>query len=226
VLPADDEVVLRLVSPMVRDPKIGLCGGAPCAFEPKNLMERLAYFTYTVWNDVRRRLKGGSNLFCVNGRIYALRSAISRRIKIPTEVMGEDAYLYFSCLKLGRKVHFASDAIVYYQETRNLHDLLLKRLRYEQHLTQLIRIFGNLGKREIAVPRYLLVRCTLSEGFRDPLSLFVAPTLFLMIKLYYRATKIAPIGGGAYAIATSTKRLDSGFIAKQTKSRPESDCEI
>ena len=226
VLPADDEVVLRLVSPMVRDPSIGVCGGAPCAFETKNLMERVAYFTYTVWNNVRRRLKGGSNLFCVNGRIYAISSAISRRVKIPREVMGEDAYLYFCCLKLGRKVHFASDAIVYYQETQNLHDFLLKRLRYEQHLTQLISIFGNLAKREVAVPRDLLVRCTLNEGLRDPLSLFVAPTLFLLSKLYYRVTKIAPIGGGAYAIATSTKRLDSGFIAKQRKSRLESDYEI
>ena len=212
VLPADDRVILRLVSPMIRDPDIGICAGAPCALETKKLMGRVAYFTYTVWNNVRRRLKGGSNFFSVNGRIFAVSSAISGRTKIPVEVVGGDAYAYLSCVKLGKRVQFVPDAIVYYQETQNLHDFLIRRLRYEQNANQLIRMFGDLAKTEIAIPRALLMRSTLKEGLRDPLSLFIVPTLTMLSKLHYRAAKTPP--HRHFAIATSTKRLDSELIAR------------
>jgi len=212
VLPADDKVILRLVSPMIRDHNIGICAGAPCALETKKLMGRVAYFTYTVWNEVRRRMKGGSNFLTVNGRIFAVSSVVSRRMKIPIGVVGGDAYTYFSCIKLNRKVQFVPDATVYYQETQTLHDFLIRRLRYEQNIAQLIRMFGNLAKSEVAVPRGLLFRSTLKEGLRDPLSLFIATTLTMLSKLHYRAAKTAP--HRHFAIATSTKRLDSELIAR------------
>jgi glycosyltransferase involved in cell wall biosynthesis len=218
VLPADDRVVLRLVSPMIRDPNIGICAGAPCALETKKLMGRVSYFAYTVWNNVRRRLKGGSNFFSVNGRIFAISSAISRRIKIPDGVVGGDAYTYLSCIKLSRKVQFVPDATVYYQETQTLHDFLIRRLRYEQNVAQLIRMFGNLAKSELAIPRALLFRSTLKEGLRDPLSLFIATTLTMLSKLHYRAAKTAP--HRHFSIATSTKRLDLGLIARTKENAP------
>ena len=203
VQPADDRVVLRLVSPMVRNPNIGVCGGAPCALETKNLMGRVGYFTFKVWDDVRRTLKGGSNFFSVHGKIMAVSHVISRRVRIPTGTIGDDAYIYLSCVRMGRSVHFVSDAVVYYQETQNLHDYLIRRYRYERNLTQLIGMFGNLASRELVIPRNMLVTCTLKEGLRNPLSLVIATTLVVWSKLYYRAAKVAPL----WAIASSTKRL-------------------
>jgi cellulose synthase/poly-beta-1,6-N-acetylglucosamine synthase-like glycosyltransferase len=201
VLPADDRVVLRLVSPMVRDPNIGVCGGAPCALETKKLMGRVAYFTFKVWDNVRRTLKGGSNFFSVHGKIMAVSSVLSRSVRIPAGTIGDDAYIYLSCVMMGLKVHFVSDAIVYYQETQNLHDYLIRRYRYERNLTQIIGMFGNLAIRELAIPRSMLVACTLKEAPRDPLSLIIATTLVVWSKLYYRAAKVAPL----WSIAASTK---------------------
>jgi len=212
VLPADDRVVLRLVSPMIRDPKIGICAGAPSALEAKKLMGRVAYFTYAVWSNVRRRMKGGSNFFSVNGRIFAVSSAVSSRTRIPIGVVGGDAYTYFSCIKLDRRVQFVPDGTVYYQETQTLHDFLIRRLRYEQNVAQLMRMFGNLAKSEVAIPRGLFFGSTLKEGLRDPLSLFIATTLTMLSKLHYRAAKTAP--HRHFSVAISTKRLDSELIAR------------
>jgi len=203
VIPADDRVVLRLVNPMVRNPNIGVCGGAPCALEANNLMGRVGYFTFKVWDNVRRILKGGSNFFSVHGKIMAVSPVISRGVRIPAGTIGDDAYTYLSCVKMGRSVHFVSDAIVYYQETQSIHDYLIRRYRYERNLAQLIGIFGNLANRELAIPRNILVTCTLKEGVRNPLSLIIATTLVVWSKLYYRAAKVAPL----WTIATSTKRL-------------------
>jgi glycosyltransferase involved in cell wall biosynthesis len=203
VLPTDDRVVLRLVSPMVRDPNVGVCGGAPCALETKKLMGRVAYFTFKVWDDVRRTLKGGSNFFSVHGKIMAVSPAISGNVRIPTGTIGDDAYIYLSCVRMGRSVRFVSDAVVHYQETQTLHDYLIRRYRYERNLTQLIGMFGDLAERELAIPRSMLVTCAFKEGVRDPLSLVIATALVVWSKLYYRAVKVAPL----WTIANSTKRL-------------------
>ena len=203
VLPADDQVVVRLVSPMLRNPTIGVCAGAPCALETKNLMGRVGYFTFKVWDDVRRTLKGGSNFFSVHGKIMAVSPVIGRRVRIPTGTIGDDAYIYLSCVRMGKRVHFVSSAVVYYKETQNIHDYLIRRYRYERNLTQLIVIFGNLASTELAIPRNMLVTCTLKEGLGDPLSLIIATTLVVWSKLYYRAAKVAPL----WTIATSTKHL-------------------
>lgn len=204
VLPRDDRVVVRLVGPMMNDPSIGVCGGASCALEPRTLMERVPYFAYTVWRDLRSNLRGGSNFFAIHGKIMGVSSQVSRRVRLPKQVIGDDGYIYLSCVKLGYQVRFVPDAIVYYQETRTLRDFLERRVKYEHNLKQLIQIFGDLGRNEVTISRSQLVRASLWEGTRDPLSLLVSAALVIWTKLYSRAIPMKTM----WNIAKSTKRLD------------------
>jgi glycosyltransferase involved in cell wall biosynthesis len=204
VLPKDDGVVLRLIEPMLRGREVGICGGAACAVRPRYVMERLAHFTYNVWQVFRRDLRGGSNFFAIHGKIMAVSGLVAERVRLPESIIGDDGYLYLRCLQLGKKAQFVPDAVVYYQETTTLHDFLIRRLKYEHNLNQLIAVFGDLAKEELAIPRSQLLRVSLREGFRDPAGIFLTVPLVVWSKLKARVTE----GSSIWAIASSTKQVD------------------
>ena len=203
VLPASERVVLRLIEPMLSDPAIGIVGGAPIAARPRTLMERMAYFTFEIWSYLRERINKGSNFFAIHGKIIALSPNIFRRVVIPQEVIGDDAYLYLMCVKLGYKAVYVNKAIVYYRETGNLSDFIKRRIKYEGNLNQLIGLFGDLAKTEISVPRRLLVKASLTIGFRNPIGLILAVPFTLWTKIAARKMIVNSI----WPIATSTKEI-------------------
>jgi cellulose synthase/poly-beta-1,6-N-acetylglucosamine synthase-like glycosyltransferase len=204
VVPRDDDVVLNLVKPMRNDSSIGICGGAAVALKPRNPMERMAFFTYKVWKVLREEFRGGSSFFAIHGKIIAVSANIVKRVRLPREVIGDDSYLYLSCVKLGYKTRFVRDAIVYYRETSTLHDFLIRRTKYEYNLRELIATFGDFARREVRLPRLLLLRISLREGIRDPTGLFLMGFFVLWSKLIARRGRMTAL----WPIAVSTKQLD------------------
>jgi len=204
VIPEDNSAVLRLVEPMLNDPSIGICGGAAVALKPRGAMERMAYFTYKVWKTLREELRDGSNFFAIHGKIMAISATVVERVRLPRDVIGDDAYLYLSCVKLGYKTRFVPDAVVYYRETSTLHDFLIRRTKYEHNLRQLIATFGDFARREVTIPRLELARISLQEGVRDPTGLFLVGLFVLWSKLKARRGRMTAL----WPIALSTKQLD------------------
>jgi len=202
-IPASESVVLRLVEPMLSDPSIGIVGGAPIAAKPRTLMERIAYFTFEIWSHLRENINKGSNFFAIHGKIMAVSPNIFRRVVIPQQVIGDDAYLYLMCVKLGYKAVYAKKAMVYYRETGNFSDFIKRRIKYERNLNQLIGHFGDLAKAEISMPRHLLVKASLTTGLRNPIGLILAVPIVLWTKITARKVIVSSI----WPIATSTKEI-------------------
>lgn len=203
ILPADRMLIWRLVQPFLRRLKLGIVAGAAVALRPRTVHERMAYFTFKIWRYLREELRGGNNFFSVHGKVMAVSSRLSENVVIPDGVIGDDGYLYLMCLRLGSKVYYDGDAVVYYRETSNLRDFLKRRIKYEKNLNQLLDFFGELARRELSIPRSLLVRTSLREGLRDPIGLILSVPAVIFSKVYSRKIYMDPI----WPIALSTKNL-------------------
>ena len=203
ILPADRMLMRRLIHPFLKQPKLGIAAGAAVALKPRTIQERMAYFTFKIWRHLREELRGGNSFFSVHGKVMAVSSIISRNVVIPDGVIGDDGYLYLICKRLGLDVYYHRDAVVYYRETSNMGDFLKRRIKYEKNLNQLIGFIGEFARREIFIPRTLLLRTCLTEGIRDPIGLILSVPAVIFSKIYSRKFYMDPI----WPIAVSTKKL-------------------
>jgi len=203
VVPVDKNVIFRLVKPILENPDIGISGGAAVAMTPRTLMERIAYFTFEIWSHLRENINKGSNFFAIHGKIMAVSSRICKIVHVPSGLLGDAAYLYLMCLKLGYKTCFANTAVVHYRETKNLSDFFKRRIKYENNLNKLIGIFGDFARKEMAIPRSLPITATLRNAVEDPFISLICIPIVVFSKLVARRVRTSPL----WPIATTTKEV-------------------
>lgn len=166
---AGTEVIDKLVKPF-DDQAVMLVGGNTRPHLPTSFFEQAVYSTFLVFDDSRKNLRGGNNLFGCTGACMVMRKKLYKDIKFP-KVFTEDDFIYFSCLAKGYKFKHVSEAVVYYKLPTKLGDYLRQVFRSnpEAVLIHFRKYFGGLVDREYYRPSLFYAKSVLKVFFKNPL---------------------------------------------------------
>lgn len=150
---AGEHVITSLLQPFLENNEVMLVGGNSRPKPPRKFFERAVYTTFSVFDESRRLVRKGNNIFCCTGSILAIRKTLAQQIVLP-DIVNEDAYLYLFCISRQYQFRYAQDAVVYYQLPGNLKDYMRQIMRSEplSVSSELGRYFGVLAKDECSRP--------------------------------------------------------------------------
>jgi len=174
----DKKIISNLVTQFNFDSDVMLVGGNSRVYTPSSFFQKAIFTSYYVYFKSRDTLRGGHNAFGCTGACLALRREFARKVHIPVNIISEDTFLYFSCLKMGYKFRHAKDAIVYYKLAGSLRDFLKQIFRTHPESVHLIfrQHFGDLVDKEYHRPIGFYLRAILEVFIKNPLG-----TLYMII---------------------------------------------
>lgn len=148
------EVIEQLIAQFRHSPRVMLVGGNVISSPAKGFFQQMISTSYQVLYASREQLRGGHNIFGCNGSCLAVRRTFARQISIPAEIICEDVYLYFSCLRLGHLFRHAKQAVVTHKLATNLTDFLRQVFRsHPESIDIMLRdSFGDLVRQEYRRP--------------------------------------------------------------------------
>lgn len=152
-------VIDALAKELFRASDIQLVGGNTKPYKPTTFFERAVYSTFLVFERSRKMMKNGHNIFGCNGGCLALKTAFARTITIPN-VINEDDYIYFTCLKRGYTFRHVPTAVVLYKLPQTLKDYLSQTFRSNPEAVTLnfSQYFGDIVAKEYHRPFLFLIR--------------------------------------------------------------------
>lgn len=150
-------VITDLVHAFEND-KIALVGGNTQPVQPASFFQRAVYSTFLVFERSRKYLHNGDNIFGCNGGCIAYRKTFAKLVRIPN-VINEDDFLYFSCLKNNLVFKHVPTAVVYYKLPNTLKDYLSQTFRSNPEAVTLnfTKYFGDRVSVEYHRPFMFLV---------------------------------------------------------------------
>ena len=160
-----------------------------------------AYFDWIVVHQMRKRK--AMSWWSIDGRVMALSRTFYKSLLLPIS-LADDQYIFYSCIKQGRKFVWAEDAVFYYGSPLSIRDFSHQWSRYFFYTKQSEKYFGkNFIKGKMCSPN--LRRTILSNTIHHPLK-------GLSWLLCYGISKLECMLGFDYT------RYEQGFF--WTKSNP------
>jgi len=201
-----DHVIADLISPIMTDQTVGMCGGDPTPLPGKTFTEKAINCTVNAYIPLRRTIRGGNNIFSCDGRLLAYRKAMVKKIHIPVDMTSNDKFTYFSCLTMGYKYRYVESATVLYRSPTNLKDQLRQNGRFVCSPIRHSRYFPpELVRKERYIPRSVQVKNFLEQFVRHP----VMCTYIFVINIYctMKATNYEKKITAKWPMAFSTKNF-------------------
>lgn len=199
-------VASDMIRPFLQDKNVGMCGGHTQPLEATTFLEKAVNLTVEAYTPLRKMLKGGNNIFSVDGRLLSYRKELVKKIHIPENMTSNDKFTYFSCITLGYKYAYAPDAIVLYRSPQTLRDQLRQEGRFACSPFRHTRYFPKeLVIQERAIPRSFQIKTTLKQFVKHP----VMCSYISLINLYCRmqAKAYEKRITARWPMAVSTKKL-------------------
>lgn len=155
----NSHVIDSLAKTLFSSRDIQLVGGNTKPYAPTSFFERAVYSTFLVFERSRKMMKNGHNIFGCNGGCLALKTEFARTITIPN-VINEDDYIYFTCMKRGYAFRHVPEAIVFYKLPKTLKDYLSQTFRSNPEAVTLnfSQYFGGIVAKEYHRPILFLVQ--------------------------------------------------------------------
>lgn len=163
-------VIRDIIQPIIKDEKVGMCGGNPKPLEGETFTERAVNCTAEAYQSFRKTIRGGNNVFSADGRLLAFRKEVVKKIIVPEDMISNDKYTYYSCLIQGYIYRYAETAIVYFRSPQNIHDQIKQVTRFKAGRLRMYKHFpAYLVKREQQIPRALLLKNLLFQFIKHPI---------------------------------------------------------
>jgi dTDP-4-amino-4,6-dideoxygalactose transaminase len=166
---AHNQVISEVVNSF-DDEDVQVVGGNTRPFKPNTFFEKAVYSTFQVFEESRKAMKGGNNIFGCNGGCIAVRNSFAQSINIPN-VINEDDFIYFSCISRGYTFKHAPNAIVYYKLPKTLKDYLKQSFRSDPQAVTLnfSQYFGDLVDQEYHRPLSFYLKTVLKVLTKNPI---------------------------------------------------------
>ncbi len=171
VIFSHEYVVRDMIQPLIKDPKVGMCGGNPRPLAATTFTERAVNRTVEAYLDFRAKVKGGNNVMAADGRILAYRRELTKKIHVPEDMICNDTYTYFVCLEKGYKFKHVPSAIVWFRSPQTLRDHIRQMSRFKASPVRMSKYFPKeLVEKERAIPRGLFVKNLVVQFIKDPIA--------------------------------------------------------
>lgn len=201
-----EDVISRLIEPIVKEKNVGLVSGNFRPIRVKNFLQQSIESTINVYEVLRWEFKGGHNALGCTGRIQALSKSFYKVLNVPHTMVLNDIYTYFDCLNHGFEFRHVKSVEVYYQLPDNIKDYLNQFKRFCVGSYRMNKIFGELFTNEYALPKKRMYFLMLKEFLRRPIHcIFI---YFLNFVGKHLAKKEIKSMNGMWDLVASTKNLN------------------
>lgn len=194
--------------------EVGMAGGVPIpASIPPGLAPAIYMCGDILREYIRREMKGSSNIYGAHGRLLALSRDLYMELEIPSidegaKVLSTDQFLYYSCIKSGKRFVLRDQAKVLFNLPETFRDYLRQTIRFMYSAANTSRYFNDKGlTSEYHVPLDVKLKGMLHLARRRPLTSlawigyrFIARSLYL-----FRRHVLKREVGAAWDISESTK---------------------
>lgn len=197
----EEDTTLNLVKNLRGD--IGVAASNTLPLSPKTIAGKASE---TVARWLRRiRQRHPEAQFTVMGRGVAVRSEITRRVRIPSQTIAVDLYLQCMARKLGWRIVYVDDAHVWFRPAESFRDFASQVIRAYIGHRQLRKLVKELRERIGLREQWSILVEVLSENpwLSAPTIISYTATLFLFPTLLQRA------GTHIWEIATTSKNSES-----------------
>lgn len=163
-------VIRDVIKPLVDNNKVAMAGGNPKPLKGKTFTERAVNYTCEIYVEFRERVRGGNNIFSVNGRLLAYKKSLFKKLRIPNNMICNDVFTYYSALMMGYQYKFIKSAIVYFRSPQTLRDQIRQNSRFLASPIRMSKYFPKmLVKQETSIPVGLLTYSMLKQFIKHPL---------------------------------------------------------
>jgi len=150
-----------------------------------NPVKYAAYFDWILADKVRRQKP--VSWWTISGSVMALSRDFYQHLVLPLS-QADDQFIFYTCIKEGRKFVWAKDAVFYYGPSRSVKDFCSQWNRYYFYTNKSRQEFGReLIDIEMRVPR--LGRTIVSSILRHPLCGLAWALCYLVSKIDYRNSR-------------------------------------
>jgi cellulose synthase/poly-beta-1,6-N-acetylglucosamine synthase-like glycosyltransferase len=202
----EPQVIASIIKPIVERSQTGMCGGNPQPIHGTTFVEKAVNITTEAYIPLRWLLRGGNNIFSADGRLLAYRKEVVKKITVPVDMIANDMFTYFSCLKLGWSYAFVRDAIVHYRSPTTVRDHIRQNTRFAAAGIRMRKYFPlEMVQKEYSAPGFQLKKQMLRIFFKHPLMgmyIFIL-NRFCVLNAIKQESRLT----GAWPIAHTTKRL-------------------
>jgi cellulose synthase/poly-beta-1,6-N-acetylglucosamine synthase-like glycosyltransferase len=200
-------VVRDIILPMMKDDKIGMCGGNPMPVEGNTFWEKMVNAAFEPYQEFRTTVRRGSNIFSAIGQLLAFRNEVVKKIEVPVDMIVNDAFTYYSSLKMGWKYSFVKSAVVLFQSPKSLKDLVRQNTRFQAGYTRMFKYFPKeLVEREARIPVILYWKTLIRQFYKYPVYSLVY--FFVNKYAYINAMISGSFLNAKWPVAWSTKKLN------------------
>lgn len=205
VILVNEHCVTKLIKPLLTNKKVVMTSGKAIPFKADTFLEKAIHMTSQAYEPIRN-IKHGNNKFTVQGRILAFKKTFLNTIKIPSDVIGNDAYVYFACVRSGFMYKYVKDAKVYFYLPKTVRDHMKQNVRFEAVKDKMKKYFPEkLIEEEFFIPKKLMIRALLTQFIKNPVLgifiFFVNKYCRIIAKKEWRSIT------GKWQVAESTKYL-------------------
>lgn len=172
---AHTKVIKELIKPLIKEKNVAMTGGNPTPLPATTLIEKAINLTCEPYSIFRSVVRGGNNVFSADGRLLAYKANFIKKIQIPTDMIANDAFTYYSCKKLGYDYRYVERAKVDYRSPQNLKDHIKQNTRFLAAPLRMKKYFSNdLIDKETFIPRDLYLKVVLRTFLKNPfLSIYI-----------------------------------------------------
>lgn len=180
---AHSHVLRDIIRPLVENKQVAMCGGDPRPTKPVTFTEKAVNCTFDAYHNFRNILRGGNNIFSADGRLLAYKKEFIQRVTIPPNMIANDAFTYYCCIRAGYEYRYVESAVVYFRSPQNLVDQVKQNSRFLAAPIRMMKYFPkDLVRKESHVPFFLLCKSFAIEYVKHP----VLCTYIFFVNLYTR----------------------------------------
>lgn len=201
-------VVKDMIQPLIKEKEVGMCGGHPSPIPGETFVEKAINCTFEAYAPLRKMLRGGNNVFSVDGRILSYKKALYKKFVIPSDTIANDAYTFFFCITHGYQYRYVPTGIVLFRSPQTLKDQIKQNTRFTAAPIRMERLFAeNVVKPEYFIPKHLLLWLMLKQFIKHP----ILCSYIFIVNLYckLRSKKAEKVLTAKWPMAYSTKDFQS-----------------
>lgn len=204
ILPKDNFFLEELITPLLKDRKIGIVGANTVSLPSRNILERVLANSHELKQFMYSRVKGGNNVYMCHGRARAFSKEFYTKITW-SDNCPEDAYSYFFCIKSGFAFVFNKKSSILFRSPSELGGHIAQSNRFIHGRKILEKYFGQeIVRKEYIIPKSLMIKTILLFLLRNPMS----TPLYMIINMYIRFFKNEePKHHSRYEVSPTSKKV-------------------
>ncbi len=180
-------VIRDIIKPLQSENNVGMCGGHPKPSMAITFVERAVNCSFEVYDGLRGIMNNGNNSLSADGRLLAFKKELVKKIRVPLDMISNDAYTYFCCITLGYEYRYVESAVVHFRSPQTLKDQIKQNTRFVSTSRRMARYFPKeVILREDYIPRDLLYKRMIVQLIRHP----ILGSYIFLINLYCRLRSV------------------------------------